>query len=49
MGKFAFVGGRLVDGTGAAPVDDSLVLVDDDKITYAGARTEVPAGYEVED
>ena len=49
MGKFAFAGGRLVDGTGAAPVDNSLVLVDDDKITYAGARTEVPAGYEVED
>lgn len=49
MGKYAFVGGRLVDGTGAAPVDDSLVLVDDKKIAYAGPRTEVPAGYEVED
>ena len=49
MAKYAFVGGILVDGTGAAPVQDSLVLVDDDKITYAGPRTEVPAGYEVED
>ena len=46
MGKFAFAGGRLVDGTGAAPVDDSLVLVDGQKIAYAGPRAgaEVPDG-----
>ncbi|OFK22032.1 MULTISPECIES: amidohydrolase family protein [Olsenella] len=49
MGKYAFVGGKLVDGTGAAPVNDSLVLVDDTKITYAGPRTELPEGYEVRD
>ncbi|EFL43943.1 amidohydrolase family protein [Fannyhessea vaginae PB189-T1-4] len=49
MAKYAFVGGQLIDGTGAAPVADSLVLVDDKKITYAGPRTEVPAGYEVRD
>ena len=49
MSKYAFVGGKLVDGTGAAPVEDSLVLVDDDKITYAGPRKEVPEGYEVRD
>lgn len=49
MGKYAFVGGILVDGTGAAPIHDSLVLVDDEKITYAGPRTEVPEGYEVEE
>ena len=42
MSKIAFVGGKLVDGTGAAPVEDSLVLVDDKKIAYAGPRTEVP-------
>ena len=47
MSKIAFVGGKLVDGTGAAPVEDSLVLVDDKKIAYAGPRTEVPEGYEV--
>ena len=33
MGKYAFVGGILVDGTGAAPLHDALVLVDDEKIT----------------
>ena len=49
MSKIAFVGGKLVDGTGAAPVEDSLVLVDDKKIAYAGPRTEVPDGYEVRD
>ena len=42
MAKYAFVGGILVDGTGSAPVSDSLVLVDDKKITYAGPRTEIP-------
>ncbi|WP_028263724.1 metal-dependent hydrolase family protein [Atopobium fossor] len=49
MAKYAFAGGILVDGTGAAPVQDSLVLVDDKKITYAGPRTEIPEGYEVRD
>ena len=36
MAKYAIKGGKLVDGTGASPVEDSLVLVDDKKITYAG-------------
>ena len=36
MNKIAFKGGLLIDGTGAAPVKDSLVLVDGNKITYAG-------------
>ncbi len=49
MGKYAFKGGILVDGTGAAPVKDSLVLVDDKKIAYAGEAKEVPEGYEVVD
>ncbi|MDU5893283.1 MAG: amidohydrolase family protein, partial [Atopobium minutum] len=49
MAKYAIVGGMLVDGTGAAPINDALVLIDDDKITYAGKSTEVPAGYEVID
>ena len=39
MSKHAFVGGKLVDGTGAAPVEDSVVLVDDKTITYAGSLT----------
>ena len=46
MSKYAFTGGLLIDGTGAAPVEQSLVLVEDDKITYAGAAKEVPADYE---
>ena len=35
--KVAFVGGLLIDGTGAEPVKDSLLLVEDGKIAYAGA------------
>lgn len=34
--KYAIVGGKLIDGTGAEPVENSLVLVDDNgKIEYA--------------
>lgn len=49
MNKFAFRGGLLIDGTGAEPVKNSLVLVEDDKIVYAGADKEVAADYEVKD
>lgn len=38
MAKTAFVGGLLIDGTGAAPVCDALVLVDDKTIVYAGPK-----------
>src|SRR5688500_5914930 len=40
----AIVGARLVDGTGAAPVNDSVILVSGDRITAAGprARVQVP-------
>lgn len=48
MNKVAFRGGLLIDGTGAEPVKNSLVLVEDDKIVYAGADKEV-ADYEVKD
>ena len=27
--KYAIVGGKLIDGTGAEPVENSLVLVDE--------------------
>ena len=39
--KYAIVGGKLIDGTGAEPVENSLVLVDDNgKIsTPAPCRT----------
>ena len=32
MKKVAFKGGLLIDGTGAEPVVNSLVLTEDDKI-----------------
>ncbi|WP_329140428.1 metal-dependent hydrolase family protein [Streptomyces sp. NBC_00670] len=32
----------LVDGTGAAPVSDAVLVVDDGLITYAGATAEAP-------
>ena len=45
--KIAFVGGLLIDGTGAPAVKDSLVLVEDGKIVYAGANDRPYEGYEV--
>lgn len=40
--KYAIVGGKLIDGTGAEPVENSLVLVDDNgKIEYAGAMQDL--------
>ncbi len=38
MAETAIVGGRLIDGTGADPVDDGLVIVDDGVIRYAGPK-----------
>ena len=38
MAKTAFVRALLINGTGAEPVKDSLVLVNDRKIEYAGPR-----------
>src|SRR5262245_9749422 len=41
----AIVGARLVDGTGGPAIDDSVILVSGDRITFAGprAKTQVPA------
>ena len=47
MKKVAFKGGLLIDGTGAEPVVNSLVLTEDDKIAYAGADKEIGPDYEV--
>ncbi len=46
--SFALIGGTLVDGTGAAPVRDAVVVVRDGRIVAAGPRTAVviPAGFE---
>lgn len=37
-GRIAIVGGTLIDGTGAPPIPDSLILIDNEIITYAGKR-----------
>ena len=47
MNRIALKGGLLIDGTGAAAVKDSLVLVDNGKITYAGPGKAVPKGYHI--
>lgn len=49
MAKHAFKGGLLIDGTGATAIEKSLVLVDDNKIAYAGTDKKIPAGYEIHD
>ena len=49
MKKTAFAGGLLIDGTGAAPVADSMVLVENEKITYAGVKKEIPGDFEIVD
>jgi imidazolonepropionase-like amidohydrolase len=41
-GSFAIAGARLVDGTGAPPIEDSVVIVRDGRIAAAGARSAVP-------
>lgn len=38
----AITGARLIDGTGAAPIDDSVVLTEGDRIRAAGPRAKVP-------
>lgn len=47
----AFVGGTLVDGTGAAPVADAAIVIRGDRIACAGPRSRclVPPGAEVTD
>lgn len=46
QGTFAIVGARLIDGTGRAPVERSVVVVSDGRIAAVGAEGEVviPAG-----
>jgi imidazolonepropionase-like amidohydrolase len=48
-GKTALVGGRLIDGFGARPIADSVILIDGDIIEKIGTTETlpVPEGYEV--
>lgn len=46
MKKIALVGGYLIDGTGSEPLANSLILVDDKKIVYAGPMQKIAADYE---
>jgi imidazolonepropionase-like amidohydrolase len=48
-GTFAIVGARLIDGTGASPVEPSIVMVRDGRITASGSAetVKVPAGVRV--
>ena len=41
----AFTHGKLIDGTGADPTEDSLVLIKGQKIEYAGPYKKVPQEY----
>lgn len=45
----ALVGGRLIDGFGHAPIQDSVILVDGDRIVQVGTvdSLAVPDGYEI--
>src|SRR5579883_1407770 len=51
QGRFAIAGATLIDATGAAPVQDSVVIVHDGKIEAAGPRDKVaiPRGVPVLD
>jgi imidazolonepropionase-like amidohydrolase len=51
QGSFAIMGARLVDATGAAPVEDSVVIVRDGRITTVGSRGTfaVPKGMPIVD
>jgi imidazolonepropionase-like amidohydrolase len=45
-GPTAIVGARLIDGSGTAPVDDSVVVIEGERIRAAGprAKVQVPRG-----
>jgi imidazolonepropionase-like amidohydrolase len=43
-GPVAYVGARLIDGTGRAPVDKATIVVRDGKLVSVGAGIAVPSG-----
>jgi imidazolonepropionase-like amidohydrolase len=47
--KIALVGGRLIDGFGTHPIENSLILIEGDKIVAVGQvnQLEIPQGYKI--
>lgn len=45
MEKIAFTGGLLIDGTGNPPIENSLILISDKKIEYAGIQKNFNKNY----
>ncbi len=45
MKKTALLGGLLIDGTGSQPVENSLVLIEGEKIVYAGTKKSFDNSY----
>lgn len=40
--RIALVGGTLIDGLGAPPIQDSVVLIEDERITAIGSQASLP-------
>ncbi|MEG0830181.1 MAG: amidohydrolase family protein [Anaerovoracaceae bacterium] len=47
--KIAFKNGLLIDGTGRTPIENSLVLIENKKISYAGPLKEIQEEYQIYD
>ncbi|HKH47453.1 MAG TPA: amidohydrolase family protein, partial [Thermoanaerobaculia bacterium] len=47
--RIAVRAGRLIDGTGAAPLRDAIILIEGDRITAVGPGLSIPPGTEVVD
>ena len=41
-GRMRIANGKLIDGTGAEPVADAVVLIEDGRITYVGSALDAP-------
>jgi imidazolonepropionase-like amidohydrolase len=50
-GAYAIVGAQIIDGTGAAPIDDGIIIVRDGRIDAVGpaSKVSVPSGLPRED
>ena len=47
--KIALKGGLLIDGTGAKPIENSLILIENKKIVYADIMQEISNDYKTID